>query len=225
MRQLAIGVCATACAGLSLGAAGAARAGPVQASLCTYGPAATSIGLAKAAGAPKVYLKNCPPGETGCTEPGRSPYVIPGDTVIVGARAGDAVCVAMPNRQGDTTGWALAAQLQPLPTPPAPPAAWVGHWTQYGGDSIDLTLKGGALVVSGAACWPACNASGKGRVPNVGDLDGKAAPAGNHLRIGSDDDCAAELWLVGSYLVVFDNMGCGGMNVTFTGVYQRAARR
>ncbi|HWF78385.1 MAG TPA: hypothetical protein VN694_14560 [Caulobacteraceae bacterium] len=223
MRQLAISVGAAACA--VLGQAGAARAGPVEASLCTFGPSATSIGLAKVVGAPKVFLKNCPPGDAGCTEPGHTPYVIPGDTVVVGARAGNAVCVAMPNRQGDTAGWVAGSQVQPLPTPPAPPAAWVGHWTQYGGDSIDLTLKGGALVVSGAACWPACNASGKGRVPNVGDLDGKATPAGNRLRIGSDDDCAAEMWLVGSYLVVFDNMGCGGMNVSFNGVYQRAARR
>jgi hypothetical protein len=223
MRQLAILVGAAACA--RLGLAGAARAGPVEASLCTFGPSATSIGLAKVVGAPKVFLKNCPPGDAGCTEPGHAPYVIPGDTVIVGARTGAAVCVAMPNRQGDSAGWVAAAQVQPLPTPPAPPAAWVGHWTRFGGDSIDLTPKGGALVVSGAACWPACNASGRGRVPNVGDLDGKAAPVGNRLRIGSDDDCAAELWLVGSYLVVFDNMGCGGMNVTFTGVYQRAAHR
>jgi hypothetical protein len=32
-------------------------------------------------------------------------------------------------------------------------------------------------------------------------------------------------WLVGPYLVVFDNLGCGGMNVSFTGVYQKAHAR
>ena len=221
MRRLAIVVCAAA----AMGAAGAARAGPVQATLCSEGPTATSFGLARIVGAPKVYLKNCAPGAAGCTEPAHAPYVIAGDMVIVGARAGDAVCVAKPNRQGASAGWVTEYQVQLQPTPPAPLAAWVGHWALAGGNAIDLKAQGAGLVVSGAACWPACNASGKGRVPNVGELDGKAAPAGNHLRIGADDDCAAELWLVGAYLVVFDNLGCGGMNVSFTGVYQRAGRR
>jgi hypothetical protein len=117
-------------------------------------------------------------------------------------------------------------QIELEPTPPAPPSAWVGHWRLAGGDTIDLTLKGRALVVSGVACWPACNTSGKAsQVPNVGDLDDKGTPADGRLKIGSDDDCEAEMWLVGPYLVVFDNLGCGGMNVSFTGVYTRSARR
>jgi hypothetical protein len=221
MRRLAIVVCAAAV----LGAAGAARAGPAPTTLCAEGPAATSFGLARITGAPKVYLKHCPPGAAGCAEPPHAPYVVAGDMVIVGPRAGDAVCVAKPNRQGATAGWVTEHQVQPQPTPPAPLAAWAGHWTLAGGNTIDLKAQGGALAVSGAACWPACNGSGKGRVPNVGELDGKATPAGGRLRIGSDTDCAAELWLVGPYLVVFDNLGCGGMNVSFTGIYQRAGRR
>ncbi|HEX3407119.1 MAG TPA: hypothetical protein VHS81_07765 [Caulobacteraceae bacterium] len=221
MRRLAIVVSAVAV----LGAAGVARAAPVRATLCSEGPAATSFGLAKIVGAPKVPLKTCPPGAAACTELPHTPYVVAGDQVIVGARAGAVVCVAKPNRQGDTAGWVADQQVQLQPTPPAPPAAWVGHWVLPGGDTIDLKAQGAALLVSGAACWPACNASGKGRVPNVGDLEGKATPAKGRLRIGSDDDCAAEMWLVGPYLVVFDNLGCGGMNVSFTGIYQRAARR
>jgi hypothetical protein len=221
MRRLAIVVWAAAL----LGAAGAARAAPVRVTLCAEGPETTSFGLAKITGASKVYLKHCPPGAAGCTEPAHAPYVVPGDTVIVGARAGDAVCVAKPNRQGATAGWVTEYQVQPQPTPPASPAAWVGHWALPGGNSIDLKLQGGALAVSGAACWPACNASGKGRVPNVGELEGKGAPSGNPLRIGRDNDCAADLWLLGPFLVVFDNLGCGGINVSFTGIYQRAGRR
>ena len=89
----------------AFGIAGAARAAPVQTNLCSEGPAATSFGLAKIVGAPKVYLKTCTPGEAGCTEPAKPPYVIPGDVVIVGARSGDAVCVAKPNRLGDSAGW------------------------------------------------------------------------------------------------------------------------
>ena len=179
MRKLAIVVCAL------FGVAGVARAGPVQATLCPEGPAAQSFGLAKIAGDPKVYLKNCPPGEAGCAEPPHTPYVIPGDQVIVGARAGNAVCVAKPNRTGATAGWVTEYQVQLAATPPAPAAAWAGHWVLAGGNTIDLKAQGGALAVSGAACWPACNSSGKAaRVPNVGELDGKATPAGGHLRLG-----------------------------------------
>jgi hypothetical protein len=220
MRRLAMVVSAVA----ALGAAGAARAAPVRATLCTEGPAATGFGLARIVGEPKVALKTCPPGQAGCAEPPHTPYVIPGDQVIVGARAGDAVCVAKPNRQGAAAGWIAGGQVQLEPTPPAPLAAWAGHWTLPGGDAVDLKAQGHVLVVSGAACWPGCNASGKSRVPNVGDLDGKATPTNGHLRIGSDDGCAAELWLAGPYLVVVDNLGCGGMNVSFTGIYQRKAR-
>jgi hypothetical protein len=220
MRRLAVVV---VCAGL--GVVVSARAAPVQTTLCSEGPAATSFGLAKIVGGPRVPLKTCPPDESGCAEPPHTPYVIAGDRVITGARAGNVVCVAKTGRQGASAGWVTEYQVEPLPTPPAPLGAWVGHWVLPGGDSIDLRARGGQLVVSGAACWPACNMSGRSRVPNVGELDGKATPADGHLRIGADDDCAAEMWLLGPYLVVFDNLGCGGMNVSFTGVYQRAGRR
>jgi len=220
MRWLAVVVCA------AVGVAGAARAAPVQTTLCSEGPAATNFGLAKIVGAPKVYLKTCTPGEAGCTEPAKPPYVIPGDQVIVGARSGDAVCVAKPNRLGVAAGWVTEYQVELQPSPPASTSAWVGHWMEAGGDAIDLTLKADALVVSGTACWPACNTSGKLKYgPNVGEIDAKGVPANRRLSVGSDDDCAAQMWLVGPYLVVFDNLGCGGMNVSFTGVYQRAGRR
>jgi hypothetical protein len=210
-----------------LGLTGAARASPVEATLCSNGPAASGFGMAKIVGAPKVYLRNCPPGASDCAEPARTPYVIPGDEVIVGARSGAAVCVAKPNRLGETAGWVTERQIEPLPTPPARAPAWVGHWVEAGGDTIDLKLRGAALAVSGSACWPACDTP-PGKLtygPNVGDLEGAATPADGRVAIGSDDDCAAELWLVGPYLVVFDNNGCGGMNVTFTGVYQRPRGR
>jgi hypothetical protein len=73
---------------------------------------------------------------------------------------------------------------------------------------------------------------------NSGELDGEAKPRGNTLAIGYDpdksaelptpeaakDSCAARLSLYGRYLVVEDNLGCGGMNVSFSGVYVRAAK-
>jgi hypothetical protein len=32
-------------------------------------------------------------------------------------------------------------------------------------------------------------------------------------------NCSVRLWLLGPYLMVVDNNDCGGMNVSFTGLY------
>jgi hypothetical protein len=62
--------------------------------------------------------------------------------------------------------------------------------------------------------------------PNIGDLGGSARPHGAVLAYsdGDPDGCRATMTLIGSLLVVADNDQCGGMNVSFTGVYQRKAR-
>jgi len=68
---------------------------------------------------------------------------------------------------------------------------------------------------------------------NTGDIDTVATPLGNQIAIGSGydganspdisnvDDCRARLRPFGPYLAVEDNTACGGMNVTFAGVYSR----
>lgn len=43
---------------------------------------------------------------------------------------------------------------------------------------------------------------------------------------GTDEhDCQVEMQLVGKYLVVADNLHCGGANVSFSDVYQKRPRR
>jgi len=64
---------------------------------------------------------------------------------------------------------------------------------------------------------------------NAGELEGEVPPRGNTLALGYDGlkplkidmgaDCMARLRLFGRYLVVEDNLGCGGMNVSFLGFY------
>jgi hypothetical protein len=91
------------------------------------------------------------------------------------------------------------------------------------------------LQVTGTATW-------QSSVPSVqpgyyetqtGELDDSGKPKGQVLAIGYDPDrsafpptedgarCAAKLELYGRYLKVTDNFSCGGMHVTFTGVYVR----
>ena len=48
-------------------------------------------------------------------------------------------------------------------------------------------------------------------------LDGQTVP----YTEGDETDCRIRLWQRGPYLVVRDNNGCGGLNVTFSAFYRR----
>ena len=103
-----------------------------------------------------------------------------------------------------------------LRTPPL--ARWLGAW-EYAGQSLDIRrgAKPGTLAVSGQAFW-----RGVGDNVHVGEVEFEAAPAGNVLRLEENEDlCSVTLRLVGDLLVVSDNLKCGGLNVTFNGVYRR----
>jgi hypothetical protein len=58
---------------------------------------------------------------------------------------------------------------------------------------------------------------------HIGELDHSAKPSLNKLKLGETDDdefaCKVAMQLVGKFLIVSDNLNCGGANVTFSGVY------
>jgi hypothetical protein len=68
---------------------------------------------------------------------------------------------------------------------------------------------------------------------NLGEIDAAFAPTGPALAFtmgtdatlpvtaGDTSDCKVWMRRLGSFLIVDDNMNCGGMNVRFTGVYSR----
>ncbi|HEX4196130.1 MAG TPA: hypothetical protein VHZ26_01680 [Caulobacteraceae bacterium] len=185
-----------------------------------------SIALAKVAGADRLYFLNdadgCPNGTPACRQ---RAYVVAGNELLTGRGAGPYVCAFFPNRVGGSAGWIERARLVPVPVPASPPlGAWAGHWAN-GDDTIDLTVKAGALVADGSAWWPSANPSPAQFPggPNVGDLGGTARPSGAKVVFTDNDPsgCTATLTLVGTLLVVADNRNCGGMNVSFSGVYQR----
>jgi hypothetical protein len=53
-------------------------------------------------------------------------------------------------------------------------------------------------------------------------------PDGNVLKIGENDTdefaCKVTMRLIDEFLVVIDNLKCGGANVSFSGVYRRTRR-
>src|SRR6266436_2511690 len=135
--------------------------------------------------------RSCPSAERACR---LRAYLVPGDEVLVDAAEGPYVCVFFKSQRGpETRAWLPRAALQIAPPKAAPAPQWAGKW----------------------------------------ELEGKGRPRGQTLAIGYDpdrsgfppgkdeppDSCAAKLELYGRYLVVEDNHGCGGLNVSFTGTY------
>lgn len=182
----------------------------------------------------------CPSDAAECRRRG---FVVPGDEVLAGRTHGGFICTVYvsPNAKRakgqfpETSGFLPAAALQPVEASPAKPGDWLGKWSRSAEAEIEITAgAGGRVKLVGEASYGSLD---PGRVArgavNVGQLEGEGAPKGNRLAVGEgyadpsmplgDDrsECRARLSLIGRYLLVEDNMGCGGMNVSFTGIYIR----
>ena len=162
--------------------------------------------------------EGCPGASAKCRQ---KAYLVPGDEVLTSRTFGDWVCAwYQPARGPETVGWLPADRLSVAEPDARPPlAAWLGAWGFYS-NSLRLSRgrQAGALQIAGDATWVGVN---PGNV-HVGEVSGEAVPAGHVLNVGAgDDDCRLTLRLVGPYLVASDNKQCGGVNVTFDGVYRR----
>jgi hypothetical protein len=217
-------VCFVVCCGLS----GLARADDTVP--CRNGtfPAQNGVfALAKVVGAPRTYLRSdlspCPDDSIACR--GRA-YVVPGDTVLTGAVNGPYVCAFFPTRNGGSAGYVRQEEIAAQPVASTVPLdAWTGEWWN-GDNSIALSDNGTGLAASGHAYWPSANPSSRDWPggPHIGDMSGAAAPRGNTVVFGSQDDptdCRVTLTLLPPFLLAVDNTNCGGANVTFNGVYRQ----
>ncbi|HEX7956001.1 MAG TPA: hypothetical protein VF508_03610 [Pyrinomonadaceae bacterium] len=209
--------CAAACA--------AAQGEGNPANFCRNGAFASdsaAFRLARVTGPKRsrVYFQG---DEEGCPGPAakcrQKAYVVPGDQLLVSRTFGDWVCAwFQPARGPETVGWLPAERLGVTEPDANPrPAFWLGAWRFYD-NSLTLARgkRAGALRVEGAATWVGVNPGNA----HVGEVSGEAAPAGNALKI-EYEECHVTLRLVGPYLVASDNKQCGGLNVTFDGVYRR----
>ncbi|CAH2603870.1 conserved exported protein of unknown function [Rhodovastum atsumiense] len=94
---------------------------------------------------------------------------------------------------------------------------WSGTWKRENAE-ITIRVVGNQLQAEGNASWI-------GRVPgavHVGQFSERAVPRGSRVTFGRADECLVEARLEQARLVVQDNAGCGGLNVSFNGVYTRA---
>ncbi|MDR3699161.1 MAG: hypothetical protein P4L56_05965 [Candidatus Sulfopaludibacter sp.] len=156
----------------------------------------------------------CPQKGAACKEADGPP---PGTQVLVSKVHDGFACVW---QSIDAVGWIPAARVDlSLPFDRNPPlAAWAGDWKFFDNHlQIAVAPDGRRLRIGGNAFWHGLNTT------HDGSIEGEAVPSGNRLSFQSPPgDCKVRLALVNHTLAATDNRVCGGMNVTFTGIYEPA---
>ena len=195
--------------------------------LCRNGlfPSEPPFALAEIAGETRAYfhddMNGCPWRGENCKT---GSYVIPGDTVIINRLRGGYACAFYPSERGGTAGWIPTRRLGLLPVETnSPLSAWLGEWSSEGNPTIRFRKRLGRLHIEGEAYWPSPDPEPDSPYPSphVGAIDGRVTLLGNRGHYGDEDLCEVHFTLLGDLLVAGDNRQCGGMNVSFSAVYQR----
>jgi len=165
-------------------------------------------------------IEGCPAITNRCR---KRAYLVTGDVMLIGPAKGGLVKAAYTDTTGrPTEGWLSRSLIQPIPTPPVTPAAWRGYWT-VDTAHIEITAgrRPGRIRAEGGALWGTHDPD-RVRIGgiNTGEFAGEAAITRDHA-LFADDDCRVSVRLIGPYLVAADNLQCGGLNVSFSGVYRR----
>jgi hypothetical protein len=141
-----------------------------------------------------------------------------------------------------TSGFLPRAQLgaPPPETPVNVSAVWTGEWRSGDEQTIPIKPKGDdRIVVNGEATYGGHDPERVKRdAVNAGQIEAEVSIVNGAVSFAIDDDgttkpfefkgpndsdiCRVKLRRLGPHLVTQDNVRCGGMNVTFTGVYRKA---
>ncbi|NWH08992.1 MAG: hypothetical protein HXY22_10190 [Alphaproteobacteria bacterium] len=178
----------------------------------------------------------CPANTENCL--GKS-YLVPGDQVLVMGMVNEFACTAFVDAKGAvTTGFLPKSRLEESP-PDRLAAAddWEGTWKSEPLATLKLMPgKRGAYAILGDAVWASSKESMEQGSVNTGELRGEAAPVDGVISFAMSQngqveaaeagefDCAIWMRRLGPYLLVKDNLNCGGHNVTFSGVYRRKGK-
>ncbi|GJD59574.1 hypothetical protein [Methylobacterium dankookense] len=199
------------------------------------------VALATVAGPERVpFVKSasaaagCPGTAAACRE---KAYLVAGNAVLVGPARGDFVCATYVGAKGATrSGWLPRAALTEMPPAAAPgPDDWAGAWSGGPEHRIRISRKGAGLALAGDATYGALDPDRVKRgAVNMGSFAVDAKPEGAALaftdgekgvvpRYSPDDytACSIRMRLLPPFLLVESNSACGGMNVSFTGLYRR----
>ena len=157
----------------------------------------------------------CDPRSGECRQ---GPVLQPNYPVEVIFADSDWACIAA---DGRGRLWIEAKKLSPITINPSPALAdWVGTWGETDGDRLEITSTDGrTLSMHGEARWFGAMVNGS-QVIHSGEVDTHAVPSSNPFRI-VESGCEITLTLLGQYLKLTDNEGCGGMNVRFQGYWPK----
>lgn len=145
-------------------------------------------------------------------KPGKA-SVVKGDLLLQGPAVNGRRC-SYPVRGGVPTGaggYLNTMQVQNL----SASATLSGTWAAAQGTLTLTRTAAGAWQVEGTASAPTPGGS-----VNTGDLGGLLTRQGSAWQYAADG-CELNLWAVGPWLLAADNGACGGLNVSFSGLYTR----
>jgi hypothetical protein len=92
------------------------------------------------------------------------------------------------------------------------------HWVAGENDITFTAGANGQVHAEGMAAYTSETTT------NTGEFSGDTKPGGEELRFGNpqaEDECLVTVERRGPYLLVSDNLRCGGVNVSFRGLYVR----
>lgn len=144
-------------------------------------------------------------------------YVVGGDVVFASAPVNGFRC-AYVGTVGDKliAGFLPADRLEPVQdAQPLTPEFLSGTWVFEGDNGVAFSTSGGLTTVRGRAVY------GEQGDQNFGEFDGAVTLSGS-TAVYAKDGCEVIFERRGPYLVVRDNSGCGGANVSFSGIYVSA---
>lgn len=179
------------------------------------------IGNIKAKKGERVYFlrdaRKCP-NDKNCQS---KAYLVKDDEILVSRSYGNYVCVwYQPQKGSEVVGWLPDNKIEYPSFLLEKYDRWIGEWKYYDNTlRINRIGKTEEFEVSGEAFW-----KGLGDVIHIGEISAKGTLNESVIKL-TEEDCEIKLKLIVDYLVVSDNLKCGGMNVTFSGVYLRKSTR
>jgi hypothetical protein len=137
-------------------------------------------------------------------------YLVKGDVVAVRNIKTDWACALYLGNTGvQTIGWLEVKNLKSASVA----QEIVGNWTTDSGDqNLSITRNGSSYRIKGTAVFPTSG--------NNGAVDGALVLSRGQWRYNANP-CELSVLFLNKQLLVEDNLGCGGLNVTFGGAYKR----
>lgn len=168
-----------------------------------------------------LTYKDCPKIDDKCINRFMKNNKIKNNTkLLVGRKFNEFICAS--NINSDSAGWVKIKSLKFPKEVIFTPNSLIGKWI-YDENYIAIEKENNNLRITGYAIWHGGQDNAGEEIIHDGEIDFSApTPKNSSFKINNDSNCEIKLNLVNNqYLIVKDNNSCGGMNVTFNGVYSK----